>query len=378
MSGVAPSVVAAGVEPKVVFAGTHRMRTPEQTLERLRPLLYELGITRVADVTWLDDIGIPVFQAVRPKSRALAVSQGKGLTAPLAMVSAIMESIEGRAAEDAPIEQRQRRADELGLPYDVGSLAREHYENLARIARLDWCGATDLQAGAQTYVPLGAVTLDWTIVNQWSPPIFESTSNGLASGNSFNEASVHGLCELLERWGLSTPDPVSVELSSITDGSAAYLISVLAQAGLTPEIIFRAGARGIPVFTAIIPSDDYPISFRGHGCHLDPDVALCRALTEAAQSRATHISGSRDDMGEKSYEWRAGASWRRRDLPYCTYPELVAGLAAPASGDVAEDLAILLDLIRDVHPVVLAVDLSVTAGVHVVKVIVPTLPRYRG
>jgi YcaO-like protein with predicted kinase domain len=60
-------------------SGTHRLVPPAETLARLRPLLPKLGITRVANVTGLDTIGIPVAMAVRPNSRSLSVSQGKGL-----------------------------------------------------------------------------------------------------------------------------------------------------------------------------------------------------------------------------------------------------------------------------------------------------------
>jgi ribosomal protein S12 methylthiotransferase accessory factor len=367
----------SGRETKVVHAGTHRMRTPEETLERLAPLLYELGISRVADVTWLDDIGIPVFQAVRPKSRCLAVSQGKGVTAPLAKVSAIMECLESRAAESPTVALTRTRAQDLDLAYDVGALAREHYQALARTAAFSWCAAVDLQSGAQTFAPLGGVSMDWTMVDRWSPPIFESNSNGLASGNSFSEAAVHGLCEVLERWGVVTPDPVRIDPATVTEGSAADLIATLAAARLVPDIVFFPNAGGIPIFTSALPSDDFPVVFRGHGCHLDADVALCRALTEAAQSRATHIAGSRDDMGENSYEWRA-ARWRPGNFPTVSYAEATAGVAARPSGDVAEDLRILLELIREAHPVVLAVDMSVVAGVHVVKVIIPTVPRFLG
>jgi ribosomal protein S12 methylthiotransferase accessory factor len=371
-----PSTLVAP-EPKVVQAGTHRMRTAEETLARLAPLLYGLGISRVADVTWLDDIGMPVFQAVRPKSRCLAVSQGKGITAPLAKVSAIMECLEVRAAESPTVALKRTLARDLELPYDVGALARDHFEALARTAALSWCAAVDLQSGAQTFVPLGGVTMDWTVLDRWSPSIFESNSNGLASGNSFSEAAVHGLCEVLERWGLATPDPVRIDPATVTEGSAAHLIERFSDAGLVPEIVFFPNTGGIPVFTAVLPSDDFPVAFRGHGCHLDADVALCRALTEAAQSRATHIAGSRDDMWESTYEWRA-TRWRPAEYPSLAYPDAVAGLTALPSGDVAEDLRILLASIRDAHPVVLAVDLSVVVGVHVVKVIIPTLPRYLG
>src|SRR4051812_26986037 len=73
---------------KTVLAGTHRVRPPEETLRCIEPHFRRLGITRLADLTWLDDIGIPVYQAVRPNSYTLSVAQGKGLTPLLAKVSA--------------------------------------------------------------------------------------------------------------------------------------------------------------------------------------------------------------------------------------------------------------------------------------------------
>jgi hypothetical protein len=38
-----------------------------------------MGITRVADITGLDTIGIPVIAVCRPNSRSVVVSLGKGL-----------------------------------------------------------------------------------------------------------------------------------------------------------------------------------------------------------------------------------------------------------------------------------------------------------
>ena len=58
-----------------------------------------LGISRLADVTGLDRIGIPVVMACRPNARSLAVSQGKGLDRDAARASALMEAIELYHAE---------------------------------------------------------------------------------------------------------------------------------------------------------------------------------------------------------------------------------------------------------------------------------------
>src|SRR5690242_848779 len=88
---------------KAVLVGTHRVSSPEETLARVSPMLPHIGITRVAEVTWLDRIGIPVFQAIRPNSRNISVSQGKGVTRALAKVSGIMEAVELWHAENPPL-----------------------------------------------------------------------------------------------------------------------------------------------------------------------------------------------------------------------------------------------------------------------------------
>src|SRR5690606_40965851 len=44
----------------------------------------------------------------------------------------------------------------------------------------------------------------------------------------------------------------------------------------------------------------------GVGTHLDPEVAVIRALTEVAQSRATQIHGTREDTVRAVFMRRAG------------------------------------------------------------------------
>src|SRR5207342_3012832 len=80
--------------------GTHRLVAPVDTLERIRPHLATFGITRCADITGLDSIGIPVYVAVRAQGRVLQTSNGKGLTHVDALVSAQMEAIEHWHAEN--------------------------------------------------------------------------------------------------------------------------------------------------------------------------------------------------------------------------------------------------------------------------------------
>src|SRR5215472_8222046 len=92
--GAPIQVEAGGPTKKAYRAGTHRSVDPERTLERVRPFLPAMGITRIANITGLDRVGVHVVQAVRPNSRTLAVSQGKGADLAAAKASAVMESIE--------------------------------------------------------------------------------------------------------------------------------------------------------------------------------------------------------------------------------------------------------------------------------------------
>src|SRR5688500_7273953 len=70
-----------------------------QLLPIARAAAEQAGVTRLADVTRLDRIGLPVWQAVRPMSRALSVHQGKGATDADAQVGALLEAVESHAAE---------------------------------------------------------------------------------------------------------------------------------------------------------------------------------------------------------------------------------------------------------------------------------------
>src|SRR5690349_14254299 len=71
------------------LGGTVRQFAAKETLARLKPILAEFGITRLANITGLDTVGIPVWTIVRPLGLSLSVSQGKGISHELAIVSGI-------------------------------------------------------------------------------------------------------------------------------------------------------------------------------------------------------------------------------------------------------------------------------------------------
>ncbi len=297
---------------KVCWSGTHRVVTPAETLRRIEPLFPVVGITRLADVTWLDEIGIPVYQAVRPNSWTLSVSQGKGLTDDLAKVSAAMESIESWHAErEGPGELVAIVADvERECGYRVHELPLEPRHHLRPGLELEWTRASRLDGGADTFLPTGLLRLDGRVRDTWTPPLFALNSNGLASGNTVVEAALHGLYEVIERDCLTRAGTVGARVLDLASvhGPARDLLDRLHAAEVDVLVEVLPSPTGPACFRATIWSEMFPVPFAGAGAHLDREVALCRALTEAAQSRVTEIAGARDDITSGGY--RRAASGR--------------------------------------------------------------------
>jgi YcaO-like protein with predicted kinase domain len=353
--------------PRRYRHGTCRVVPAAVTLRRIRPLLPLAGITRLASVTGLDWIGIPVYQAVRPASRNLSVSQGKGMTRTHAMVSALMESLEGFHAEEirqpsvwATVRQMKR---ELG--YDPYALTLTAVSRLRDATVLEWVVATDLGDGRPTWVPRQLCELDYCVDERLFVPLFRTSSNGLASGNTVGEALVHGLCEVIERDALARDRDRAgpsreVDLASIDVPLGRSLLERFARAGPRTSVTDVSGPTGLPTFTAWLRDPNGgPVSF-GAGCHRNRLIALTRALTEAAQSRAAIVAGSRDDLRRSLYASYVARSKARPARPLTDSPPAVRFRDAPSlpATDPREEVG---DLVRRVTAVtgmpVLAVDL---------------------
>jgi YcaO-like protein with predicted kinase domain len=286
---------------------THRVRSPEETWDHLQDVLPRAGITRLADVTRLDRIGIPVWQAVRPASRNLAVSQGKGATPAAARASAAMEAVELWHAEDLghlpclSMSLREMRYDNA-IPHP--SLRWTFQPPGAAGVPIEWVSARSRTGKRDGWLPRQMLELDFTERPDLPLRLFRLTSNGLASGNCLEEALLHGVCELVERHALHLLEGLEGELDrkiplredSLEVSWLREPIERIRAAGMKLALSDITWEAGIPVALADLSAPDIPNVWRGSGCHPDPAVALSRAITEAAQSRLTYISGARDDL----------------------------------------------------------------------------------
>lgn len=291
---------AAGTR-KVVTVGTHRVRTPEETWDLVAPLLPGFGVTRVSDITGLDVLGVPVAMATRPLAKTLSVSQGKGRTYPLARVSAALEAVELWHCEYAapPVARAGTPGRELDLPYPVTAVATAPGALIGPATPLDWVRATGLVTGRATFVPADTARLLGPAEERWQPPGLRRDSTGLASGNTRTEAALHALYEVVERDALSrSPGAprVAVDPATLPDGAGSELVDRIHHAGADLDVVRVDNRFGLPCFAARVWSPDFPVGCLGYGAHAAAEVAVSRAITEAAQSRLTAIAGSRDDL----------------------------------------------------------------------------------
>ncbi|MFY1702911.1 YcaO-like family protein [Micromonospora sp. WMMA1923] len=298
----------AGTARKGHLRGTHRLVPPEQTWAAIRPLLPLFGITRVADVTDLDDLGIPVHQAIRPASATLAVSQGKGVTHDLARVSAAMEMIEFAHAERVTLPTVRGPAHEvLDGSYGLRELQLVAGSLVSDAVLFDWVEGHTVLGARPVPVPKQYVEMSNEFRREWAPPLFETSTNGLASGNCLDEAVLHGLYELIERDCLSQIESVPrsthvrVRPETVEDTDCRWLMSRFDAADNWFEIVDATNDLEMACYVVNLWSPSFPVLVSGSGCHLDPTVALNRALTEAAQSRLAIISGTRESIPEQVY-----------------------------------------------------------------------------
>jgi YcaO-like protein with predicted kinase domain len=126
----------------------------------VRPYLARTGITRIANVTGLDRIGVPVVMVCRPNSRSLAVSQGKGLTLDAAKASGVMEAIELYHAERIQLPLKLGSGRELAETHrliDLEALPQRTDSRFHPNLPMLWIEGRDLVTATPIWVPYEVV-----------------------------------------------------------------------------------------------------------------------------------------------------------------------------------------------------------------------------
>jgi len=321
-------------------------------LERALRAAARCGVTRLADVTGLDRLGLAVWQAVRPAGRSLSVHQGKGASPEAARIGALCEAIESHCAENVLADGPLCRFADLPKPAraaDLGDYCRNRNSLPEGEDLIQWCRAADLMTGKPFYLPHALVSLDYT---KGLPSRFERTSGGLGAGATEADAALIALFEVIERDGVgewkrldpagrmaASIDPDTIPLEWFRSWRRRF-----ASLGIDLRIYRIPSIVGIPIIMCEIGGlEEFGPAYRrfaGTAAHGDPEVALFKALAEAIQSRLTLIAGVRDDILPSYYAQGrpkppaggnapdGGQSWDRLEPFACGLDMIAERLAA--------------------------------------------------
>jgi ribosomal protein S12 methylthiotransferase accessory factor YcaO len=401
------------------FFLSERTVAPAETLARAIRIAADMGVTRLADITGLDRVGIPVFSAIVPRSGyRLSVCNGKGLTTTDARTGALMEAIERQTAVCAELplveaSYHNLREAETAV-VDPQSFNHKLRDDYSEDRPYCWVEGFDLVAGEPLFVPAGLAGFGSCYTRRGSPYEVNS-SNGLASGNCFSEAVCHALCELVERdaWTFAElrsqwiplarrkaafgreiaeagwDDPNSCPRIDLRNAGEPFgeLMQKFESAGLCPVVRDTTSQIGIPSAIAAVADDSvlgFPQAHGGMGAHPNARIAVMRALTELAQSRAVDIQGVREDIRPAGIEVRGADARTQRVQKIQTQRWTLQqnGLERPfrdipsvENEDIADDIRLILSrLTRNGIERVIVVDLSEPGGFFsVIRVLVPGL-----
>ena len=379
------------------FKGTHRVIAPSKTIEINQDKLKTAGITRIADITDLDRIGLPIYTAIRPTAEEGAVSiyGGKGISKDHAKASAMMEGFERYSAEkqdcDETITASLDEISDLGNYIDPVSLnlPKDFKKEVINLMQLEWSISKDIISGEDYYIPTNAVYHPYIHDNQVQS-LFKSNTNGLASGNILEEAILHGMLEVIERdaWSifeLTHKNYAQIDLDSIESETVNDVIEKFESEGIKIKLMDFTADVKIPTIAASADdtvTKDAGLLTLGMGTHLDPEVAVLRALTEVAQSRATQINGAREDTVRADFAREAGYERMKRINKFYFKEEdekiRLSDIANKGTSSITKDIEIVKnELIANDIDKILYVDLTrPELDVSVVRVIIPEMELY--
>lgn len=326
------------------MSGGHRVGTPEQLLARCEPLVSPITgvIARAGAVPGKCHplrlvYGSSYFVCPAPgeaRDRRSAFSRpalGKGRTVAQAHASALAEALERYAAHWSGDELTFRAsARDLGeraigpaqllhfsaSQYDArsadGSADPRHTAPLAYdpTRTIAWTPAWSLRDHQRRYLPASFVWNHMPVASDERVCSFDP--NGCAAGGCREEAILQGLFELVERdavalWWHNRLTCRGLDLASFDDTYLTDVRAHYAALGWQLWALELPHDLQIPVVAAVAFHEQSGRFIVGFGCHLDPSLALERAVTEAHQvfdpDPAQRTPWTLADLGGHRFVW---------------------------------------------------------------------------
>lgn len=264
-------------------------------------------MTRLANITELDAVGLPVYSATCPQTDegSITVFGGKGISQAEASISAMMELIERVSASAR--DQKMVYGTFEDLSYLFGDQVLNPHQLITHqrptpieVVPLSWTWVFNLGSNMPMLVPATAIFHPFY---DKSGPLFLNNSVGLAAGSSLLEAVISAIYEVIEQDAVSLAMAsnifTSVPVETIDSPLCSCLIADLQRENIHISIKEITTDIGVPCFVTCGDDQNKINSYYlngGFGCHIDREIALTRSIVELIQTRATIISGAREDI----------------------------------------------------------------------------------
>ncbi len=408
-----PPIDLAGSRKFSTGDGGFRIEPPETTLSALRHHLSPItGI--VGPVVSLcrnaNDKILNVY-TTRPnltqrEAGLMSPVLGKGTTPVQAQVSAICEALErysslyhgdepGRKASYASLGEKAIHPNTCMLFSDAQYENREKWNSeqpsnwvpipLDQEDEIEWSSVWSLTDECWRFLPTSYCFLKYPDSRKTARCIADS--NGVAAGNCVEEAVLQGFFELVERdsvaiWWYNRLRKPEMPLEDFRTPYSSLLQDYYSARGRRLWVLDLTTDLGIPAFTAVSTRNapaDHEFIF-GFGSHLDPSIAMLRALTELNQSLALLDRGALADVVQPQCTTSdSDLSWLRPDhsLPARNRSDFGRGWSI----DLSQNVRRCLEIAAQSDLEVLVLDLTRPGlGLNVVRVVVPGLrpwwPRF--
>nr|ANA85205.1 TrfD [Prochloron sp. L6] len=395
--------------------GGHRAMTPEQTVQKYQHLIGPItGV--VTELVRISDPANPLVHTYRAghsfgsatSLRGLRnvlrhKSSGKGKTDSQSRASGLCEAIERYSGIFQGDEPRKRATlAELGdlaihpeqcLHFSDRQYDNRESSNERATVTHDWIPQRFDASKAHDWTPV------WSLTEQTHkylptalcyyrypfPPehrFCRSDSNGNAAGNTLEEAILQGFMELVERdsvclWWYNRVSRPAVDLSSFDEPYFLQLQQFYQTQNRDLWVLDLTADLGIPAFVGVSnrKAGSSERIILGFGAHLDPTVAILRALTEVNQIGLELDKISDESLKNDATDWLVNAT-------LAASPYLVADASQPLktakdyprrwSDDIYTDVMTCVEIAKQAGLETLVLDQTrPDIGLNVVKVIVP-------
>jgi ribosomal protein S12 methylthiotransferase accessory factor len=409
MAAVGERPIELGPVEKAHFEdGGYRRQPPRRTYERFRHLVSPItgAVTHLVPMPGRDTELRAVYASgylVCPRDGVPRTNvfdkacAGKGRSADQARVSALCEALERYSGVYQGDEACIRGSrDELGAAAlavgDLLNFSEAQYRARDRLnaqeterrrsipepldagTPIDWTPAWSLSKHERRYVPLAYCYAEAPAES--GTAFCGPCGNGVAAGTCLEEAVLQALLELVERdaaavWWYNRLRRPAIDLDSFADPYFDALQADYARLGWTVWVLDLTHDLGIPTCVALAHearADRFAIGF---GCHLEPRLAVQRALTELNQLF--------DPAGTHRAPWEhERLSDREYLVPDPDRPRVAAGSLARIGGaDLRADIAQCTRRLDEAGLEVVVVDKTrPDIELHVAQVIVPGLRHF--